>query len=231
MAAEPSRSSTASHSGPDRRSSTEVLVRNSALCGGQPREELLAHVVGHEAIVAREVVHNRAVPVLPAHGQRRQMEPGRPALGPAYEREHLVRRQIDTGLVHQPGGLGPGHRELLCRELDRAALGTHAPDRQSGVAAAREHELRTRKEGLPDCDHRPSSGRQPSACARRRAPGRRAGLWRSEPSRGAGAPPSRRPRALRTGPRRPPSRAARRRRARARWPRAESSGRCRPRPR
>ena len=86
------------------------------------------------------------------------MEPGRPALGPAHEREHLFRRQLDPGLVHEPGGLGPGHRELLGRELERTALGTHAPHRQRGVTAAREHELGTREEGLPDCDHRLSSG-------------------------------------------------------------------------
>ena len=89
----------ASHSGADRRSRTDVLVRNSSLRGRQPREELFPHVFGHEAIVAARTARRPDDLLLLAQRQSREVEARGPALGPSCEREHLLRRELDPGQV------------------------------------------------------------------------------------------------------------------------------------
>jgi hypothetical protein len=54
-------------------------------------------------MVANEILGGGVV--VSAQGQRGQLQPGRPALGPGRQRRH---RRIREAVLEQPGRLGPG---------------------------------------------------------------------------------------------------------------------------
>ena len=68
--------------------------------------------------------------------ERRQVDAGRPALGPLGELVELLRLELDAQPPHQPLGLAPCERKLLAPHLEETASRTQAGDRPSWKRAS-----------------------------------------------------------------------------------------------
>ncbi len=140
MAVDPRVSSTASHSGPVSRGSTDAAAQERALSLGQLVEQLGPEVVGDEAVGAGEV-GDRAVGVR-LFGDRQPGEIQRrgPARGPLDQAVELSAVELQPGRREQPRGLQPGHRELARRDLVDEVVRAQPPDRRGRSDARRERE-------------------------------------------------------------------------------------------
>ena len=197
----PTRSSTASHSGPERRSSTDVRCRKVTSSAVSSDSRRVGHVVRHDAIVPAEPRDRGGGVRLIAQRHGGEIEPGRPPLGAAHERVDVRSGQLGPGELEQRGRLAPGHDEVARRQLEHLAMRSQAPEGQRRLASRGQHELRARGRIL---DERRERRRSPLGSA---GPGRRPGRGRTR-GRGRSADPWR----------------ARRKRARCS---ASSSARCR----
>ena len=223
----PPASSTASHSGPESRSSTDVRCRKADLLGRELGQQRVGHVVRHDAIVAAEPCDRGGGVRLIAQRHGGEIEPGRPALRAAHERVDVRGAELGPGELEQRGRLAPGHDEVARRQLEHLAMRSQAPE-----AAAAARTARPARAARPGADPRrgPRGRRSPRASA---GPGRRRGRGRTR-GRGRSADPWRAP-GTRAGARRRHRRdAARPTRTGARraapTPAAWSSCRSRPAP-
>ena len=90
------RSSAASQSGPDSRSSTDARTSRSRCVAGQPVQHLGGEVVEDVPVVAADRGHRLGRRRAPPHRQRGQLQPGGPALGPLAQRPGGRRVHLDA---------------------------------------------------------------------------------------------------------------------------------------
>ena len=86
----------------------------------------------------------------PAQRERRQVQPGGPALGALEQQVHVLRRELEIRQAEHRRRLAPGHGQIARAEVDQPPLRAQAPDRQIGLPAAGEHELRSRRHRVGD---------------------------------------------------------------------------------
>ena len=124
------------------------------LAGRQSLEERVAHVVGHEPVVAVELLERAVEVVLGAERQRRQVEPRGPALGALDE--PLDRRPVEVQpcLLEQVGRLGGGHHQLARRDLPQAMLRAQAPERHLRLLPRGDRQGRARVEAAGELGQR-----------------------------------------------------------------------------
>jgi hypothetical protein len=109
------------------------LEQEGAQLLGLVFEHLLGQVVEHEAVAAGERGHEPVDIGLPPHRQRRQLQPGRPALGAGRQRGHRGIGQVGAGCLAQEGRCLVGGEA----QLGVAQLGELAPGPQPGQAKRR----------------------------------------------------------------------------------------------
>ena len=146
----PRRPSSASHAGPLSTSSTEAQRRSSSALRVQPGEQLVAQVVGREAVVAAEARDGAVRVGAAAQRERREVEPDGPPLRPAEEQQRVVGRDVEAGEVQHLRRLAARHREVARPQVDELALRAQATDRQRGLLPRGEHELRAVGQQLGD---------------------------------------------------------------------------------
>ena len=95
--ADPVASSSASHSGPLRRSTTDVRVRNSTSSAERRAEHFGPQIVGHQAIVAREREARGRFDAARVERERAEVQPDRPALGALDQRFDLRVAELHAG--------------------------------------------------------------------------------------------------------------------------------------
>ena len=94
------------------------------------RQVLGPQVVGDVAVVAGE----RPGVAARAERERREIQPGRPALGPSFELRRLRLGEQHAGVTQQRLHLLPGHGEVVGPKLEQAALRAEARERQARLA-------------------------------------------------------------------------------------------------
>jgi hypothetical protein len=104
-----------------------------------PLEHLFGQVVQDVPVAAGERGHERGGIVLPAQGQRGQLQPGRPALGPGRQRRHRRIRQSRRRVLEQLPGLRGGEPQVGRADLGQLAAGPQPRQRQRRIAAAGQH--------------------------------------------------------------------------------------------
>jgi hypothetical protein len=109
---------------------------------------LRAEVVRDELVVAGERVDVVRARLL--HEERSEMEAGDPALGPFVQPARLRLRHRRARRAEDGVCLRVGDREVGGAELEEAAIGTDPRERKPVVRAAREDELRARRQMLGD---------------------------------------------------------------------------------
>jgi len=114
------------------------------LGGGDPGQELRFHVLGHEQIATAERPARDRQAAGP-DGQRRQVQPRRPPLGPPVQLGHQVLGQGQVRVAQQRGGFRGRQRQLGRADLDDPALGPQPRDPQ--------------RRRLPPGQHQPRPGR------------------------------------------------------------------------
>ena len=110
-----------------------------AVPAGDPRQELRLQVLAHQPVVAAE--RHRRIRKGPAllEVERRQVQPGRPPLGPPVQLRHLILTQAEIRIAQQPGRLLPGERQVTRPDLQDLALGAQPRDRQRRLGPAGQH--------------------------------------------------------------------------------------------
>ena len=109
---------------------------------GDPGQELRLDVLPHQPVIAAE--QDRRPPERAAlpQGQRRQVQPGRPSLGPLVQRRHVVLAQRHLRPAQQRGRLLAGQRQVTGADLEEPALGAQPRDPQRRLVPARQHQPR-----------------------------------------------------------------------------------------
>ena len=126
------------------------LLEEGELLGVEPAEQLVAHVVREEPIVAAEAL-DRPVDVLVAvHRQGGEIEPGRPALGALEQHERVLGLEVQPDQAQHRHRLAPRHHEVARPEVEQPPLRTQAPDREVGLPAAGSHDLRAVRHRVGD---------------------------------------------------------------------------------
>ena len=133
---------TASQSGPDSRSSTEVSSRNVRSSLGLPVQHLLGQVVQHVAVAAGELRDEPLDVAAPLQRQRRQLQPGGPAFGALPQRRDDVRsgRSSPVEAAQQLGGLAEREAQIGGAQLGQLPARPQSGQRQRRVAAAGQHQ-------------------------------------------------------------------------------------------
>ena len=106
-------------------------------------EELRTQVVGDEAVIPggnRPSTRTRAARV---HRQRRQVQPGRPSLGPLDELIDVDIAEFDLRAAEQRPGLIGVHRQIPGRDLDHPALRSQARHREGQLLLRADRQRRT----------------------------------------------------------------------------------------
>ena len=108
----------------------------------QDPEQLLAHVVDDDAVVARELCRGLdrigGVP----EDERREVQPDRPTLGAGPESVDRGRRERDPRPRQQFARFAPVHGETLRRQLVHPPVGAHPAERELGFLTRHHDELR-----------------------------------------------------------------------------------------
>ena len=126
------------------------LLEEGELLGVEPAEQLVAHVVREQPIVAAEA-RDRTVDVLVAvQRQRGEIEPGRPALGALEQHERVLRLEVEPHQAQHRHRLAPRHHEVARPEVEQPPLRAQAPDREVGLPAAGRHHLRAVRHRVGD---------------------------------------------------------------------------------
>ena len=105
---------------------------------------LRPQVVGDVAVVAGE----RPGVAARAERERREIQPGRPALGAPFELRRLRLGEQHAGVAQQRLHLLPGHGEVVRPELEQAALRAEARERQARLASCRKRKRRSGGDAL-----------------------------------------------------------------------------------
>ena len=108
----------------------------------QPRQELEAEVVGHEAVVADEARGARRAWRPGLQRQRREVQAGGPALRPLGQLGDLARVELDSGRLQQRLGLLLVQPEIRHADLVHRSLRPPAGERQRAALPARDRDLR-----------------------------------------------------------------------------------------
>jgi hypothetical protein len=119
------------------------LGQEHPLPAGDPGQELRLHVLTHQPVIPAE--GNRGPPdraALP-QVQRRQVQPGRPALGPLVQLGYLGIVQRHAGVAQQRCRLLTGQRQILRADLGDPALRAQPRDLQRRPSPAGQDQLRT----------------------------------------------------------------------------------------
>jgi hypothetical protein len=123
----------------------------------QPVEQLVADVVRHQPVVAAEARDGAVHVLLAAERLRREVQAGGPPLGALEQHEHVLRRQLDAGEAQHDGRLAARHAQVGRAQVHKPAFGAQAADRQRGLLARGEDELRSLGNRVGDraqCGHR-----------------------------------------------------------------------------
>ncbi len=139
--AEPVRPRTASQSSPLKRSRIENPAQELQPAVRERREELVADVIGEQAIVAGKAGDGAAHVVLGEQRQPGQVESRGPALGPFEQGVELGGGEPHPEGREHGGPLGLGHRQLATAELDQQAAGAQLRQRQGRVGAGGDGDL------------------------------------------------------------------------------------------
>ena len=108
----------------------------------RPVEDLGAEIVAYKTVVAREGDHGFGTRAASLHGQRGQVQPGRPSLGALDEDMNLLARKLNPGPAQQRGRLPVAHGQLVRSNFDDAALRPQAGRRQRQDVPGGDSELR-----------------------------------------------------------------------------------------
>jgi hypothetical protein len=122
--------------GVDDRDAEQVLADVRRLLG----KDLGEQVVGHRAVVAREVGDERGRVRVRAHRQRRESQTGGPALGALPQRLGRLRVHRDVRCAEQLDGLREREGEVAAADLGELAGHAQPPDAQRWVHARGDHE-------------------------------------------------------------------------------------------
>ena len=114
---------------------------------GDPVEDFGAEIVAHVTVVAGEGEHGFGSRAACLHGQRGQVQAGRPSLGALYQVVHLVAPELDPRPGEQRGRLRVAHGQLVGADFDDAALGPQAGRRQRQDVPGGDGELRPCRHG------------------------------------------------------------------------------------
>ena len=142
---EPSCSSTASHNGPHSRSRTEARSMRACISGSCAPSTSSTRKSTTWRLSAAEPAHER-VPILDClERERREVEPGRPALGSLDEIVDVLglEPELET-IVQEHVCLGRSEAEVLGSQLEQLAVGAQRRQRERGLAPRCEHELERR---------------------------------------------------------------------------------------
>ena len=121
------------------------LEQEGAQLLGLVFEHLLGQVVEHEAVAAGERGHEPVDIGLPAYRQRRQLQPGRPALGAGRQRGHRGIGQVGAGGLAQEGRrLVGGEAQLGVPQLGELAPGPQPRQGQRRVGPAGQDGMQAR---------------------------------------------------------------------------------------
>ena len=124
------------------------------LIPGELGQELVAHVVGHVAVVSCESGHPRVDVGLLSEGQGGEIQARRPSLRSLDQRAQLVGTNVDGRLFENRPGFCGRQRKVPRAELRDVTVGAQTPERQPGVAAGCEGQLGLRAKHLRDRAHR-----------------------------------------------------------------------------
>ena len=226
--ADPLSSRTASHSGPDSRSSTEVRVRKRSSSAESCGEQLRLKVVRHQEIASGEAVcRGLSLRAAGPDRQRGEVQARGPALGVRGELGDLGVRQLHAGRSQQLAA--PGRRPCADRPGRSPAPGPAPATRPAPARARRERTGRA-------ASHREHVARASATASRHVAVMQQMQVIEHQHERLVRRRPALRPAAARSfpRPRRPATpaprtrsrRAARRGRARSRHTSAGRSDRC-----
>ncbi|MGH3232412.1 MAG: hypothetical protein ACRDOH_03980 [Streptosporangiaceae bacterium] len=120
---------------------------------GRPREELadvgrlaaehlLGQEVGDKPVVAAELADESARRGVAAKGERREVQTGRPPLGPLDQRGKIGDAELGGGgRLHQQGRLGRREAQLASPELDHLASCPEPRYRQRRIIPRDQHDL------------------------------------------------------------------------------------------
>ncbi len=111
-------------------------------------EELIAQVVGHEPVVAGEPGQRTLAIGLILERECREIEAGGPALRALDEHGHVAGAESESG--QQDCRLAARHDEVAGPELDEAAVGAQASDRQRRLGTRGERQLRSVRQVIDD---------------------------------------------------------------------------------
>ena len=120
-------------------------LQEGDLLGRELGQQGVGHVVRYGAIVPAEPRDRGGGVRLIAQRHGGEIEPGRPALGAAYERVDVRSGQLRPGGLEQRGRLAPGHDEVARRQLEHLAMRSQAPEGQRRLTSRGKHELRARR--------------------------------------------------------------------------------------
>ena len=104
-----------------------------------PLEHLPGQIVQDIPVAAGKRGHERGGILVPAQGQRGQLQPGRPALGPGRQRRHRPIRQVRRSVPEQLRRFGGGEPQLGRAYLGELAACPQPRQRQRRIAAAGQH--------------------------------------------------------------------------------------------
>ena len=119
----------------DRGTGQEVEIRSR-----QAGEELVAQVIGDEAVVTVEALDRQADVVLSLERERREIDPDGPALGVLEEALDILRLHRETDLLEHGRRLAQRHRKIVCVQLDQQAASPQASDWELGLLAGGDRE-------------------------------------------------------------------------------------------
>ena len=140
------------------------------LPAGDPGQELRLHVLAHQPVIAAEGDRRARQRAALPQVKSRQVQPGRPALGPPVQLRHLIRAQRHLGVAQQRRRLVQGQRQIPGADLQDPALGAQPRDPQRRLGPARQRQPRAGRHMIGQ--HRQRGPALLSCAARARRPGR-----------------------------------------------------------
>ena len=123
----------------------------------QPRQELVAEVLGHEPVIASECLGAHAFRA-GLNRQRRQVQAGRPTLRPLGQPRDLVRVELDPCSTEQQPRLLLVQAQVLDTHLVHPSLRPPAGQRQRRLLPTRDRNLRARRNVVEQLRQRVQTG-------------------------------------------------------------------------
>ena len=108
-------------------------------------QDLFDQVVDDVAVVSGKAGDEAGHVVTSLDGQRRQLQRGDPAFGPAFQRGHVLRRQVQIHHLVEVGECLVGREPQIGRaDLDQLGSSAQARQRQRRIGAGRDHHVHLR---------------------------------------------------------------------------------------